>query len=253
MTKNEKQTSGHSGRRVMASAAALITAASLVTGRTFNTAGELLRPEDEVAPPPAYTDTLLPDDGDDADTGDENDERRGRNQKLTLRERIARLPLALRLTVFLPLWLLGQLFLGWAAVLWPLLSPLLGHIGAFALLLLMLLGLFLLGAKALFPNVPLKKLLNKKSFAVLLIGAVALGAVDLALSLAGSEAQTARRLVSAVGSLLVLGSAALPVVLGRAKALPEPLAEAEEDAPPEDTLTFDDGAGEFTIRARNGY
>ena len=234
-------------RRLLASAAALVTAAGLVTGRTFSSAQDLLHGQEDAAPPPAVEDTLLPDDGDDGLPDDETDGR-GRRRSLTavLRERILRLPVALRLTAVLPLWLLGQFVLGWADILWGAASPLLYRFGGFALLLLVLFVAFLLAAKAAFPNLPLKKILNRKSFAVLLLGAAVLGAADLAFRLAFPEADTARRLVSAAGTLVTLGIAVLPLVRKERRERQEKgeMGPETEPAP----LTFIDSAGEFTLR-----
>ena len=247
---NEKSSKKEKTKRKAATAAvAAVTAAGVVAGSVFDSAGDLLQRQDDAAMTTAYVDTLLPDDGGDDDGQDDQDTERYRKRSLkqTVRESILRLPVALRLAVILPLWLVGQLVIGWASILWPAAQPVLLRIALFALLLLVLFGGFALAAKAAFPNVPLKKLLNRKSILILVISAGVLGVADLTMGLAGLELRMIR-LVEAGGSLVALICAALPLAKrGKQEQTPE-LAEQEAAEKPRE-LIFTDGSGDFRIRA----
>ena len=235
-------------RKAATAAVAAVTAAGVVAGSVFDSAGDLLQRQEDAAIPAAYVDTLLPDDGGDDDGQDDQDTERYRKRSLkqVMRESILRLPVAVRLTVILPLWLIGQFVIGLVGVVWPAAQPLLQRIAVFALLLLLLFGVFALSAKAAFPHLPLKKLWNRRSLMILLVAAGVLGAADIGMSLAGVELRLIR-LVEAGASLVALICAAIPL----AKRGPTVQAEdraKEELPPPAPELTFTDGSGDFTIR-----
>ena len=119
-------------------------------------------------------------------------ERRGLRRQL--RERILALPMALRLTVMLPLWALG-----WGLMqLLPLLVRPLG-LGAAAL------GAAAGAAKLLQPELPLRKILSRRSFGITLLTVGLLYAANALLPLVWEEYERFSMLLSAV---LTLGSGA---------------------------------------------
>ena len=230
---------------------ALLTAASVVTGSLFETPAALL--PDDGAPSIVYNMNTGLDGAEDDDTGvseDESEEKRQRGgSRAMLRQRILQLPLAVRLLVILPLWALGTVILAAAGAVWPLLSPVLGKVAGFALMLALLIGAFVLAAKAVFPDLPVKKLLSRRNLVALLLGAAALSVADAVLGAAWAEYEQAKDVVLSVGFFLVLSCAAVPFALREQKRRIEKAAaqRARETAKPS-TLVFTDGSGKFTVR-----
>ena len=233
-------------------AIALLTAASVVTGSLFDSPAALL--PDDGASAVVYTVGDAPDGADD-DAGVEEDEsgetRRRGGVRAALRARVLRLPLIVRLLFVMPLWALGSVILAGAGAAWALLQPVLGKIAGFALLLALLLGAFLIAAKAAFPDLPLKKLLNRRSFFALLLGAAGLSALDALLPAVWGEYARAKDIVLSVGFFLVLCCAAVPFALREQRrrlqnAAAERTAEKTGEKKPR-KLVFTDAGGTFTV------
>lgn len=197
-------------KRAAAAAVAVVTSASMVAGGIFQSPADLLE-EQDILPQVVYTDDDDLDSGGgdsgDEDSGDkgseleEEEEQSGR--RAALRQRILQLPYAVRLLVVLPLWALGWLLLTGLSALW---GAVLGKALAWLLLIGALLGAFLLAGKTLFPDLPVKKILNKRSVLGLIIGSVALGAADIVVPLFWTEYTRIENIVRAIGVLLVLGT-----------------------------------------------
>ena len=230
------------------SAVALLTAASVTTGSLFSTPAALL--SDAGAPASAYSVSVDLDGADDDDAGVEQDEsgetkKRGGVRSM-LRARILRLPLAARLLAVLPLWALGSVILAAVGAVWTLLAPALGKVAGWVLLLALLAGAFLLTAKAVFPDLPLKKILNRRSLVALLLGASALAAADAVLGATWEDYAQVRNIVLSAGFFAALSCAAVPFALReqeRRLALPK----AEPPKKP-DKLIFTDGVDSYTVR-----
>ena len=245
-TKENKHSAGKLKKTAAVSAVALLTAASVTTGSLFSTPAALLANDGAAS---AYT-VSVDLDGADDDAGaeqDENDETKKRGGvRASLRARILRLPLFVRLLVVLPLWALGSVLLAAAGAAWPLLAPVLGKVAAWALMLALLVGAFLLAAKAAFPDLPVKKLLNRRSLVALVLGASALAAADAVFVAVWAEYEQVKSIVLSVGFFAALSCAAVPFALREQKRrLRAPKAE-----PPKrpDKLVFTDGAQTYTVR-----
>ncbi len=234
------------------SAIALLTAASVVTGSLFDSPAALL-PEDG-APNVVYNMTTGLDGADDDDAGTPEDEsgeaRRRGGVRAVLRARILRLPLLVRLLVVLPLWALGSVLIAAAGAAWALLSPVAGKVAGFALMLALLAGCFLLAAKAAFPDLPLKKLLSRRSLVALLLGAAGLSVADAVLGTAWADYGQVKDIVLSAGFFLALCCVSIPFALREQKRRLTAAREAEQKKPPE-TLTFTDAGGSFTVRVPN--
>lgn len=239
-----------------AAAVALLTAASVVTGSLFESPAALL--PDDGAPGVVYNVTNGLDGADDDEAGPEEDEseetRRRGGIRAVWRQRILQLPLIVRLLVILPLWAVGSLIIAGAGALWTLASPVLGQIAGFALLLALLVGAFVLAAKAAFPDLPVKKLLSRRTLAALLIGAAALTAADAILPAVWDGYEQAENAVMAAGFLLSLSCAAVPFALREQKRRlqnAEKAKRAREQPKKPETLTFTDAGGTFTVTIPN--
>ena len=230
-------------------AVALLTAASVMTGSLFDTPAALL--PDDGAPSIVYNMNTGLDGAEDDDAGvseDESEEKSKRGGvRAVLRQRILQLPLIVRLLVILPLWALGSVILAAAGAAWPLLSPALGKIAGFALMLALLIGAFVLAAKAVFPDLPVKKLLSRRNLVALVLGAAALSLADAILDAAWTDYEQIKNVVLSAGFFVALSCAAVPFVLReQRRRLAKAAAQREREEP--STLMFTDGVGTFPVR-----
>lgn len=230
-------------------AVALLTAASVMTGSLFDTPAALL--PDDGAPSIVYNMNTGLDGAEDDDAGvseDESEEKSKRGGvRAVLRQRILQLPLIVRLLVILPLWALGSVILAAAGAAWPLLSPALGKIAGFALMLALLIGAFVLAAKAVFPDLPVKKLLSRRNLVALVLGAAALSLADAVLDAAWTDYEQIKNVVLSAGFFVALSCAAVPFALReQRRRLAKAAAQREREEP--STLMFTDGVGTFPVR-----
>ena len=248
-----KETLRHGRRLLLAGGVAAITALALTVGGLFQSPEELLQEETQNPPLGEELDPGTDDgcdaDADDADC-DETEKRRRGGVRAALRDRILALPMAVRLLAILPLWLLGSGLTIFASALWTAVSPLLGGVLNSLLLLAALFGAFLLAVKAVFPDLPLKKILNRRTVPWLLLGGLALSVADRVLLSQLEGYGPIRNLAFAGGFLLLLAAAVLSFVRKEQRcrrAAPPP--EAEAEAPARDELVvFDAPGGPIAIR-----
>ena len=240
----EKEKAKERKRRAAAAGVAVVASASLVVGGLFNSPSALLEDQD-LLPAVVYNDN----DSDDLDSsGDDGvsdeDEGSGVDEeeavsgvRAGLRQRILQLPYAVRLLVILPLWALGFGILSAATALWSaVLSPVLAKALGWLCLLGALVGAFLLAGKSIFPDLPIRKILNKRSLIGLILGAVLLGTADLVAPLVWVDYVRIEAIVRICGVGLVLAGTTIAFVRRehkRRKALPPVEAEAAEE--PEET------------------
>ncbi len=161
----------------------VLLVASLLTGLAFSGPGEIN--EDQVssqlrqAPIVMDVDDYMNTSVDDDDDADEQ-----KNAKVGVVQRfkqaVLNLPASVRLLIITPLWAIGTAIMTAASFLWNVIfsSPLGAFIASFAIGYAVLVGLFAVTAKMLFPNVPLKKILNKRNVLILGIAAVLLSFID---------------------------------------------------------------------------
>ena len=207
---------------VLAGAVALVTSASVLLGGIFHSPA--LMPEElDLTPQVAYAESDEDDldgsgDGGNDGGGEKSGAERAAEAEETAsppevrddeRRRLRRGKLALKLLA-IPLC---------AAVCWfalsgasALFAGVLGTVAAKLLAWALTAAALLLGAaaaiKAVFPDLPLKKIFNRRSISGVLIGGAALAAVDLLVPLFWAEYSRVEALVRAVGILAVIGTAA---------------------------------------------
>ena len=155
--------------------------------------------------------------------------------------------------LLLPLWLLGSglLYLGGLGL--QLLGPTAGKLLGFLLTAALLAALFFLGVKLAFPDLPLKKILNKKTLPVLGLAAVGIFLLDLILAAVWEDYDRYRALWQILVLLLPAAALSLGFIrrhLRRQREAPLPAPEPEPDEP--ETLTFIDQGGTFTIQVPKG-
>ncbi len=246
----EKPDSGPVGdlkRRVTAGAVALVTSASVLVGGIFHSPA-LLPDDQELAPQVAWTendDDDLDGSGDDGDSGSGEksaeiaqtveeteappevwDDHRRKWQRLPVAMRLLAIPLCAALCLLL--------FSGSTA----LFGTVLGAIAAKALGWVLLLAALVLGfaaaVKSVFPDLPLKKILNKRSLTGVLLGGAALAALDLILPFFWADYTRVEALLRAVGVFGVVGTATGSFVLREKRRRDAEAPPEEEPAEPEE-------------------
>ena len=213
--KTEQEKKKDRKKKLATAGVALFTSASVLVGGLFSSPDALLADEQNLNPI-AITQNdndndLDGDGGDEEDSSDEEESEEEESEsggiRAGLREKILELPLAVRTFVLVPMWALGWAIWTVATGLWSmLLGPIVGKALSWLFLLAALLGAFALGVKAIFPNLPLKKIVNKKSLLGLLIGGLTLGAADLTLPLFWEGYEQVAGIVRASGVALILGT-----------------------------------------------
>lgn len=164
-------------RKIAAGTAATVTAASLLVNNVVSDPENLLKPTEQSKTDPSHVVTV--------DTVEhrsyilETDQYEPLTWREQIRIRIQKLPLPVRVLILLPLWGIGELIN-------VLLSALIASpVGRFLLMLLLeiglILGLFALVWKLLFPDIPLRKVFSKKNIPWLIGGALILSVADFLL------------------------------------------------------------------------
>lgn len=226
MDKNKKN---ETKKRVTAGVAATIAATGVVVGGLFQDPNELL--DDPID---AYMMNIADNADDDLDGGDDGDEavtpdERKRSIAARLRMRILAMPLAARVIFVMPLWAVGWVLLTLGSLLWgSVLSPVVSSVLSWVCIALLLLGVLIAGVKTAFPDMPLKKIVNRRTCGTLLIGMLIVGALDVIMQAVFPEKQLITRLVSLLSSTAVLLTAALPILFRHSAPVPA-LTEAEEE------------------------
>ena len=229
-----------------AAVATVISASGAAVEATFDDPAEILQ-NASVEP---QVQSIDEDMATEEDPVQDEEEKQKTTAKGTFKEWILKLPLAVRAVFVLPAWLLGTVITAGGEVLFTALSPLAHWILSFLLLALVIAGAFTITAKAMFPDLPLRKILNKHSIKWILIVSAVAFAADLLLGVFWVEYTRYKTLVIVGLILLSLGSLML-WFSRREKARREqgaeiPEAAGEPDEPKE--LVFTSLGETFTVR-----
>ena len=227
-------------KKAVKAGVAVVTSASVLVGGLFSSPDALLAKEQNLNPVVvSQNDGDGDQNGDEEDSGDrEETERESEKAGLreALRQRILGLPLAVRVFVMVPLWALGTVIWNVAVSVWTLLlEPVAGKVVSWLFLLAALLGAAALGLKTVFPNMPLKKIFNKKSLLGLILAGLGLGIADLTVPLFWDGYEELAQVLRASGMALILGTVAFALIRGilrKQKAAPAPV-PAEGPTEPE--------------------
>lgn len=217
-------------------AVALAAATGMLVSSAFSSPAELLKDDEEaaLAPPAAVIEYNVPDVDPDDDGGDASQPDEETEEKLSfrarLRRRILRMPQAVRAVIGVPLWGIGWgitslLNLVWSGVLSPAFAIILKWVVAAALLLLAV----VLTVKAVFPDIPLKKLLTKRNFLTVFIGMGVLGVTDTVLCHLIPDKGYISLTVKIVGSLAIMAAAVVPAIISENKHRAEEEIEPDEE------------------------
>lgn len=212
---------------------ALTAAAGMLISSAFSSPAELLKQEDSAIPPPpaavveyAAPDASPDDDGDNALEPEEETEEK-LSFRARLRRRILRMPQAVRAVIGVPLWGIGWGITNLLSLIWTgLLSPAFGVILKWIVAAALLFLAVILTVKAVFPDIPLKKLVNKRNFLTVFIGMAVLAAADTVLGIALPDKEYVSLIVKSVGSLGVMAIAVVPAILSKNKKRSEEIIES---------------------------
>lgn len=207
-------------KRATASAVAGATVLGIVLGSTFDSPAELLERE-LLSSRPAVTDVLISDSADD-DSGDDDAALAGEEKKKNLRarfkEQVMAMPYYVRACVGLPLWCLGWLILSAAGHLWePVLSPLLSVLVNALCVGGIVAAALISTVKTAFPEMPIKKILNRRSLSTVFIGALLFGIAGALMQLFWPEYERLRNIAEGGIMLAVLTAAAVPLLRREAR------------------------------------
>ncbi len=187
-------------KRAAAGAAGAVTAASLLVNTVVTDPATLIKPDGESVSDPSHV--CVVDGVEHRSYIVETD----RDEPFTLRERIClriqSWPLPVRALILLPLWGIGELLIALATALWN--SPVGQILLHFLLEAALLIGLFALVWKLLFPHVPLRRVLSRKTFPWLIAGALVITVADALLAYFWEDWKIWRIVLLAVVGFVVL-------------------------------------------------
>ncbi len=244
MKKEEKKKAGAAG-----AAAAVVAAASVAVAGAFSSPAAILDDEDK---PAAYVERAEAEESSPESSLDETEDEEEKKKpglKAAVRKKLLSLPLAVRVLVLVPLWAIGTGIVFLLGGIWQVLSPALGKaLGAVAIAALVY-GIIALGIKAIFPNVPIKKLLNRKTIPAMCIAGAAAAALDVIFPLFISDYSNIRSVAQTVLMTVCAGTAiiAVSLLISRRKK-PEPAPEPEPEPEIPEEIMFEDAGGSFKIR-----
>ena len=189
-------------KKAVVSAVAAATAASVLVSGAFTSPADILDdgPDALIQSMDLDMDSQT-DSGDGADDGEESEDRGG--IKAGVRKALRQIPAPLRACVALPLWLLGTVLVELGSALWgSVLSPVFAAVLSWAAIAVMALLVFLLAAKTVAPDLPIKKILNKGTVLTIFALCFGFGLLDNVLPLFVEGYETFSQWVKAIGSCI---------------------------------------------------
>ena len=180
-----------------------LTSLSVLIGSVFDSSKDLL--EDTHVSVKAISETMTDLSEDNLESG---------KQKQGFKERVRRMiykvPVRVRVVLFLPLWLLGNLILIGAEFLFrTVLAPIGNLILGFILQTLLLLGIIAVCIKIMFPDLPWSKIFSKKLILLVFAGSLFMSACDFVMPMIWEKYTLYRRI-----SKLILGLIVILIILG---------------------------------------
>ena len=215
---------------------AAAASASVLVGGAFDSPADLLSPdgdENDNSPTPvvhtlsAQTADLVDDGGSDSSDNEEED----RRQRFpAVRRWILGLPIGVRALIGVPLWAIGWAITAGLSLLWQAaLAPIGGKILSWVLAAVAAVLVFALTAKALFPNVPWKKILRPRNILLVVIGMAVLGTTDTLLSIFWKDYPPIGQAARLIGGAAMIACACF--ASRKLLSHKEEKAEAEEEPP----------------------
>jgi hypothetical protein len=193
--------------KAAATAVAAVTAAGVLVGGTFSSPDDIL--DDGPGPLVQTLGTDMPAADDGGSAGDEDEGEAGEERRSLrggVRSLVRSAPTGVRALVFVPLWALGTGVIALASTLWTaVLSPVASTLLGWILIAAMAIGVFALAAKTVFPDLPLKKILNRHSILTIVLFCFGFGLIDAILPVFWDQYATVSKLLKVFGSLIAVG------------------------------------------------
>ncbi|MBQ1476938.1 MAG: hypothetical protein IIZ33_02200 [Erysipelotrichaceae bacterium] len=162
---------------------ASLTSISVLLGGVFDSPKELVEENHEK---PVILIENIDDYSEDELENEEGKDHTGYKDKL--KRQIYRIPLRIRMIFCVPLWCLGTMILSLGEFLWgSLLSPVLNVLLTFLLQTIILMAVIGICVKLLFPDLPWRKIFNKRTLLAVLIGSLIMSLLDAVLPLFWKE------------------------------------------------------------------
>lgn len=207
-------------KRAAASAVAGATALGIILGGTFESPAELLERE-LLSSRPAVTDMLITDGAED-DSGDDDaalvGEEKKKNLRARFKERVMAMPYYVRACIGLPLWCVGWLVISAAGLLWePVVSPALSMVIDALCVGAIIAASLIMTVKAVFPDMPVKKILNRRCLSTVFVGALLFGIAGALMQIFMPEYERLRDIAEGLIMLAVFAAAAVPLIRREAR------------------------------------
>lgn len=202
-------------KKILRGAAVATAVLGLLVSSAGASARDIVRGNDDVdlPPPPAIVQMLTEEEEDVNPEADEEQEEEKTGFRAMFRRRLLSAPLAVRLCVLLPLWLVGWAVSSLISLLFgSLVSPLLGTLLRWTLIAAAVFGIVALICRIFFPDIPLKEIFTKKRILGILAGAAALAVADHLLQWADAARGTLF-ILRFCGSLALVAIFTVPLII----------------------------------------
>lgn len=192
-SKNAAQTrSAKLGKKIRRGGIASLTGLSILLAGLFHSPADLMQQQTIDNLDPDHTVEIMLEE----DTpGNEEDQKRKMESEPvrkglfsrildSIRSFLVGLPPAVKACICIPLWAIGYAIVQLVSLLFPVtLAPLLRHVLSWLILAVILLAVFAVTMKCLFPHLPLKKILSKRNILIVLAASIVLKILDVVLPL----------------------------------------------------------------------
>lgn len=244
MERKRKGTTVEKKKAAAAAVASVIAASGAAVDVAVDNPADILQ-HTNVDPKVDY---IHPDSDTDLTAQDSEKQKQKKTAREAFSEWILGLPYAVRVCFVLPLWAVGAVVTGAVQLVIAGLSPIANWLIGFAVLALVIGAVFTLTAKAMFPDLPLKKILNRHTIKGILIASVLAFATDIILGVLWPSYTAYKTLFVAVILLIATGSLALWFNRREKRRREKLAAEAVVEEEEEQLLEYTSLGETFTIR-----
>lgn len=222
-----------------ASAVAAMTAAGVMVGGAMSSPDDAMNDGPEAIVQTIAVTPQIQADAGGSDSGTEEavavEEEKKRGKYSAVRKAMREAPFETRLRLAVPLWLAGTVMIAFLSSLWMgVLPPLAAAALSWVFTALMAVLVFVIAAKTVFPDMPLKKILNRKTFLGIGILCLVCGLLDAALPFFWDDYTAVSKLLKLLGSAACTGVPIVYFLRRHKRTEPAETIEAEpvEEAPP---------------------
>ena len=180
------------------------------------------------------------------------EEKKKRGKASAVRKALAEAPFSQRVRLAIPLWIAGSLMAAFLSTLWmSALPPLAAAALSWVLTALMAVLVFVLAVKTVFPDLPLKKILNKRSMLCIGILCLVCGVLDAALPFFWDDYTKLSKLLHVLGTAACTGVPILYFLRRHKREEPQETIAAEPvepPPPPEPTMEEKEAAARALVK-----